>query len=151
MKIECCGNCGYNIFINKEYVRGIDLLNKDDVVKFIKNYIFKFRSRLKLCGFYKIKVFVHKSVGLFLEITKLDDLDLSSSLDLRIIVFYDETVYYETNDYFLIEKCNDIRFFDGKFFCIVDDYFDEVIKKCEFGRFIYGKEIINLLNNGIIL
>ena len=151
MKIEWIGKSGYNIFVTKQYVKDIDVFNKDEIVKFIKKYIFKLRSKLKLCGFYKIKVYVHKSVGLFLEISKLDDLDLSSALDLRIVVFYDEVVYYETDDYFLIDTCNDIRFYNGKFFCIVDDKFNDLIGKCDFGRFIYGKEIVNLLNNSIIL
>ena len=46
----------------------------------------------------------------------------------------------ETDDYEVIEKCNDKRYKDGRFYCIVDDSFNSVLEKVEFGNFIYGKD-----------
>ena len=37
------------------------------------------------------------------------------------------------------------------FYCNVDDINSNVIMLSEMGRFIYGKEVINLLNNSEIL
>ena len=64
---------------------------------------------------------------------------------------YDEEYYFETDDYDVIKECNDIRYMDGLFYCVVDDSFDRILEKVEFGRFIYGKEVINLLNNSKVL
>ena len=151
MKIEVSGKNNYNIFINRQYTGNMDFFNKEELISFIKEFILKIRSRLNLRGFYKVKVFPQNYVGLFIELIKLDDLEFSNNLDLRVIVCFDEKFFYETDDYFLIENCNEKRYLDRKFFCIVDDCFEEILSKVEFGRFIYGKEVINLLNKGRVL
>ena len=151
MKIEMCGKDIYNIFINREYLKGKDYSVKEDIVKVVKEIIFKLRGRLGLRGFYKIKVFPQKIIGIFLEVIKLDETEFSNSLDLRIITYMDEKFYFETDDYFKIANCNDKRYIDGHFYCVVDDNFDLVLEKVEFGRFIYGKDVNFLLNNSLIL
>lgn len=151
MKIEYCSSGCYNVFINKEFAKDTIFDSKDEIINFIKNFIFKHRNKLKMCGFYKIKVFVNNWVGMFLEIIKMDDLEISNSLDLRIIVYLDEDFYYETDDFFIIEEFDEIRCLNNKYYCIVNDKFTNLLEKCEFGRFIYGKEVINLLNNSFVL
>lgn len=151
MKIESCGKDNFNIFINRLYVKEIDFNSKDELVCFIKEFILKVKNKLGMRGFYKIKVYPQDIIGIFLDVTKLDDVDLSNTLDLRVIIMSDERIYYETEDYSKIESYNDKRYMDGLFYCVVDDYFDNILEKVEFGRFIYGKEVINLLNNSLIL
>ena len=151
MKIEISGKNNYNIFINRNYIGNVDLSSKEELAGFIKSFILGIREKLNLRGFYKVKVFPHDSIGLFVELIKLDELEFSNNLDLRVIVYLNEKIFFETDDYFLIEDCNDKRYLDGKFFCIVDDYFESLLSKVEFGRFIYGKEVINLLNKGKVL
>ena len=151
MKIEVNGKDNYNIFINSNYVGNVDFFSKEEIISFIKDIIMKIKKRLRLNGFYKVKVFPQKKIGMFVELYKLDELEYSNNLDLRVVVYLDEICFFETDDYFLIEHYNNKRYMDGKFFCIVDEFFDEILSKVEFGRFIYGKEVINLLNNGRIL
>ncbi len=151
MKIELRGKDNYNIFINGALLKEVSLTDKEGLIQFIKKFILKIKNRLNLHGFYKVKVIPNKKIGVFLDIIKLDDLDLANTLDLRVVVFLDEPIYYETNDYELVENCNDKRYFEDKFYCIVDDCFEGILEKVEFGRFIYGKEIANILNKGLIL
>lgn len=151
MKIEVSGKNNYNIFLTREYVKCIDISSNEAIIQFIKDYISKIKTRFNLTGFYKAKVFPKDNLGIFIELIKLDESDFSNNLDLRIIVYFNEKIFYETDDYYLIENCNSKRYFDGKFFCIVDDCFDDLLSKVEFGRFIYGKEVNNLLNKGKIL
>lgn len=151
MKIEMCGKDIYNIFVCKDYVKNIDYFVREDIVKCVRDIIYKLKLRLGLRGFYKIKVFPQGKIGLFLEVIKLDESDFSSSLDLRIVVYMDEKIYFETDDYYKIENCNDKRYLEGSFYCIVDDDFEPVLEKVEFGRFIYGKEVNKILNNSLIL
>ena len=151
MKIESCGKSDFKIFVNNSYTQNLDYLNKDDVVDFIKKYILKLKNKLMLRGFYKIRVYPKCNVGMFLDIIKLDDIDLSNNLDLRVMIMYDEDFYFETEDYDIIKNCNDIRYMDGLFYCIVDDSIEPLLEKVEFGKFIYGKDVINLLNNSKVL
>ena len=62
-----------------------------------------------------------------------------------------EKIYFETEEYEIIKNCNDKRYMDERFYCIVDDSFDLVLEKVEFGNFIYGKDVIKVLNNSKIL
>lgn len=151
MKIEVCGKDNYNVFVNRIYVQELNFSDKEELIKFIKKFILKIKNKLCLRGFYKIKVFPQQKIGLFLEIIKLDDMDLSDNLDLRVVIMQDEKFFYEVDDYDLISRYNEKRYFDGHFYCVVDDEFDNIIEKSEFGRFIYGKEVINLLYKGLIL
>lgn len=150
MKIEACGKENYSIFINNNYIKNDIYDDKDSLVKYIKDFIFKLRGKLNLRGFYKVRVYLRNNIGIFMDINKLDDLDLINNLDLRIIIV-DDDIYFETDDYYLIWKFNEKRYMNNKFYCIVDDKFGDITCFSEFGRFIYGKEVINLLNNSKIL
>ena len=151
LKIESYGKNDYKIFINSSYTKELDYLNKDELIIFIKKFIVKLKNKLSLRGFYKIRVYPKGKIGMFLDVTKLDDIDLTNNLDLRVMIMYDEDFYFETDDYDVIKDCNDIRYLDGLFYCVVDDSFDRLLEKVEFGKFIYGKDVIKLLNNSKIL
>lgn len=151
LKFESYGKNDYKIFINSSYTKDLDYLNKDEVIIFIKKFIVKLKNKLSLRGFYKIRVYPKDEIGMFLDVTKLDDIDLTNNLDLRVMIMYDEDYYFETDDYDVIKDCNDIRYMDGLFYCVVDDSFDRLLEKVEFGKFIYGKDVIKLLNNSKIL
>lgn len=151
MKIEENGKGNYIIFINSEYMNKQCCSTKEEKVDFIKRFMLKMKNKLKLRGFYKIKVFIHDRIGMFLEAYKLDDIDITNNLDLRVIIMSDNDFYFETDDYEIISNCNEKRYKDGMFYCIVDESFDKILEKVELGRFIYGGEVINLLNNSLIL
>ena len=72
-------------------------------------------------GFYKVKVHVGEDIGLFIDIYKIDDIEYSNSLDLRILIFYDDTFYFETVDYFVIENVDIVRYFITKYYCLSCD------------------------------
>lgn len=150
LKIETCKD-GYKIFVNSCLLSDINMVFKDDLINYTKNLIYKLKTKLSLRGFYKVKVFTHTMLGLFIEIIKLDESDFSSNLDLRIVVFLEEKFYFKTDDYFLINNCKEIRYSDKMFFCLVDESFDELLEKVEFGSFIYGKDVNKLLNNSRLL
>ena len=141
----------YRIFVNKLYIKDVNLDEKEAIILAVKDIIQKLKQKLQLRGFYKVKVFPNKNIGLFIEIIQLEDLEFSNNLDLRVIVYFDEKFYFETEDYFTIQKYDNVMFLDDKFYCLIDDSFDDMFEIVEFGRLIYGKEVINLLNKGTVL
>lgn len=151
MKIEMLTKDSYRIFVNKLYIKDVNLDEKEAIILAVKDIIQKLKQKLKLRGFYKVKVFPNKNIGLFIEIIQLEDLEFSNNLDLRVIVYFDEKFYFETEDYFTIQKYDNVMFLDDKFYCLIDDSFDDMFEIVEFGRLIYGKEVINLLNKGTVL
>ena len=151
MRIEECGKNNYSIFLTKEFCCGRDIEDKDELISFIKDFILKFKNKLNMRGFYKVRVFPQERVGIFLDVVKIDDIDLTNNLDLRIIVMNDSDIFFGTEYYEIIKDSNEKRYLDGLFYCIVDDSFDQILEKVEWGRFIYGKDVINLLTKGLIL
>lgn len=151
MKIEMLTKDSYRIFVNKLYIKDVNLDEKEAIILAVKDIIQKLKQKLQLRGFYKVKVFPNKNIGLFIEIIQLEDLEFSNNLDLRVVVYFDEKFYFETEDYFTIQKYDNVMFFDDKFYCLIDDSFEDMLEIVEFGRLIYGKEVTNLLNNGTVL
>ena len=150
MNIKQVAKDNYKIFINKLFFKG-SFDEKENIIDFVKDIILKKRKVLNLRGFYKVLVYVNKKIGMFIDMVKLEDSSYFNNLDLRVIVNNDSEVYFETEDYFFIAEGKDIRYLDGKFYLLVDEFFQEKIENEEFGRFIYGEDVINVLANGIIL
>lgn len=146
MRIEINSADKIFIFIN---ILNVSSTEKSDLIDTVKDIIIKYRNRLKLRGFYKVKVYVNERVGLFIDLCKIDDIDYSNALDLRVLVFYDEKVYFGTDDYFVLEGCRKVRYFGEEFYCDVSDV--DVLRVVEFGHFIYGDEVLKVLEKGILV
>ncbi len=150
MRIEIVSSEKFNIFVNNLYLKIDNYDNKEEIVDAVKSIICKIRGKLHLRGFYKLKVFVNKKVGLFIEGVKLEGLDYSNTLDLRVVVFFDEDIYFKTEDYFVIRDISNIRYFDGNYYCLVDDIAD-INKVVEFGEFIYGEGVLDVMERSILV
>ena len=129
MKIEKINDTDYRIYYYKNIIDEKSLY--DDIKEIIK----KIQKKLKLHGFYKV-IAINKKIGLFLELKRLEDSFYKNTLDLKIEI-KDSDIYYKTTDYFIIKNMPNIRYKDGMYYCIVDDDFDEMLEKVEFGDFIF--------------
>lgn len=134
MKIEKINETDYKIYYYKNKLDEKSLYND------IKELIKKIQKKLKLNGFYKV-IAINKKVGLFIELKRLEDTFYKNVLDLKIEI-KDDNIYYKTTDYFLIKDLRDIRYKDGVYYCIVDDDFDEILEKVEFGDFVFDLDNI---------
>lgn len=144
MHIESNSLDNYSIFINNNYIDLDDYSDKDSITKCVKQIVKKIQNRLNLKGFYKLKVYVAKRIGMFVDIIKIDNIGYSNGIDLRVIVYLDEDVYVGVDDYFLINYIDTIRYYNDKYYVKVDDIVD-IFSVVEFGKFIYGREVENML------
>lgn len=151
MKIEKISNSDFAIFVNSNYLDIKDFKDYDEIVRYVKIFVKKLKNKLNIKGFYKLKVFVSDKVGLFIDVIKIDDLEYSNILDLRVMVFMDCEIYFEIDDYFLIKESKKIVFYNNKFYCSVSDLKGDIYKYCEFGNFIYGDDIFRIKELGIII
>lgn len=132
MKINKINETNYKIY----YYKSInDKCLYDEVKRIIKSI----QKRLKLSGFYKVLV-IKKTIGLFIELKRMDNSFYKDTLELKIDI-KDSNVYYKTEDYFVISGLSNVKYIDGLYYCIVDDSFDEILEKVEFGDFIFGYDI----------
>ena len=139
MKIERLSLGQFLLFFNVSYLKDVTL-NKDNLIQLVKELLAKFQNLLLLNGFYKVKVFVHQRVGIFLNILQVEEFEYGESVDFRIVVYLDEKIYFRTKDYFILPKDVPIYFDYTYFYCDVDDISD-IMSVVEFGSFVYGREL----------
>ena len=139
MKIKKLNETDYVIYLCN---RDLDNVNDEG-----KDLIKRIQKLLKLKGFYRVIV-VSKSIGLFIRLIKLDDAFYKNTLDLKIEI-RDEDIYFKTDDYFKINNLSKVVYLDGMYYCIVDDSFDRMFEKVEFGSFVFVDEIN--LNRGFVI
>ena len=139
MKIKKLNETDYVIYL---FNRDLDNVNDE-----VKDLIKRIQKLLKLKGFYRVIV-VSKSIGLFIKFIKLDDAFYKNTLDLKIEI-RDEDIYFKTDDYYKINNLSKVVYLDGMYYCIVDDSFDRMFEKVEFGSFVFVDEIN--LNRGFVI
>ncbi len=140
----------FSFFINNLYAKINDYNDKEEIINVVKKTILKYKNKLKLSGFYKIKVFLDQKVGLFLEGIKFENCERSNIVDLRVVVYFDEDIYFKTDDYFVIKDVLNIKYYDGYYYCLVKDISD-INKIVEFGEFVYGDYILGLLEKSYVI
>ena len=143
MKIEKVNETDYKIYLFSKKIDEVNLF--DDVGEVVK----KLQKLLKLSGFYKVIVCL-KDIGCFLRIMRIEDSFYKNTLDLKIEVSDDE-VYFKTTDYFLIKDYSIVRYIDGVYYALVDDCFDEILEKVEFGEFVFGYDILDIINKSYVI
>ncbi len=144
MKIEKISDTDYKLYI---YFNNDEEINRSERIKKI---IKKLQKKLKLKGFYKVLA-CSKDYGLFLHLIKIEDSFYRNNLDLRIVAEDDLDIYFKTKDYFIIESLNTIKYYDNFYYGLVDSSFDKVLEKVEFGDFVFGYDITDILENAVIM
>lgn len=144
MRLESDLKNNYIVFLSNDYIGDIDYTSKGKIGLYLKKIIviLKKRYNLVLKGFYEVNVYINKKVGMFIEINKIGEYDFDTEeIDLKIVVHFDSDFYFKTDNYDVISKYKNIKFFEDSYYIDVDDIGDnEVIKIIEMGEFIYGKD-----------
>ena len=100
------------LYLNTSYINDINLTNKEELSKYIKNLLFKLSENysLEFNGYYNINIYLDKNYGLIIEITLEDNLYLdyfSDTLDINIKI-YKDSFLYEVSD---IDDISDINIY----------------------------------------
>ena len=144
MKIEKINDSDFNIYIF------LNNFHEDTIYEDTKLLFQKIQKRLKLKGFYRVIV-TYKSVGLFYQVLKVEDAFYKNTLDLKIEIHNDLDVYFKTEDYFKIKNLGTIRYYDGMYYGLVDESFDQIIEKVEFGDFVFGYDNLSFLDKSYVI
>ena len=137
MKIERLSNNDLIVYIfsNIEYNSNID-----EILERIKRIT-------KINGFYKVIVNI-KSIGYFIKLIKIEDSYYKDTFDYKV-VYTNEDIYYKTEDFFILADYSKVRCSNGYYYVLVDDCFDKILEKIEFGEFVFGNK--ELLKNSCIV
>lgn len=139
MKVDI-KNDNFIIYVNK-YLINYDMKNRKDIEENIKDLLIRIRKiyKIKLSGYYKIKVYQNDLYGLIFECIKEDDLDFFPDFcDLKINILYDSKILLESDDFFIFNNNKKTYKKGNKFYINIKDLNElEIIKLSEFCKIKY--------------
>ncbi len=139
MKVDI-KNDNFIIYVNK-YLINYDMKNREDIEENIKDLLIRIRKiyKIKLSGYYKIKVYQNDLYGLIFECVKEDDLDFFPDLcDLKVNILYDSKMLLESDDFFIFNNNKKTYKKGNKFYINIKDLNElEIIKLSEFCKIKY--------------
>lgn len=146
MRLDIIDDNSYKIFINSNYIKDIDVKNKDELGKIVKEIIIKIKNiyNIMLEGFYEVHVYPLKYLGIILEIRNIDNY-LNRTVDLRIVVHNDEEIYINIYLLELIKNYKNIKYLNNSFYLNINDLKKEdIYTLIESSNIIYGEELSNI-------
>ena len=139
MKVDI-KNGNFIIYVNK-YLINYDMKNRKDIEENIKDLLIRIRKiyKIKLSGYYKIKIYQNDLYGLIFECIKEDDLDFFPDFcDLKINILYDSKILLESDDFFIFNNNKKTYKKGNKFYINIKDLNElEIIKLSEFCKIKY--------------
>ena len=139
MKVDI-KNENFIIYVNK-YLINYDMKNKKDIEENIKDLLIRIRKiyKIKLSGYYKIKIYQNDLYGLIFECINEDDLDFFPDFcDLKINILYDSKILLESDDFFIFNNNKKTYKKGNKFYINIKDLNElEIIKLSEFCKIKY--------------
>lgn len=134
-------NDNFIIYVNK-YLINYDMKNRKDIEENIKDLLIRIRKiyKIKLSGYYKIKIYQNDLYGLIFECIKEDDLDFFPDFcDLKINILYDSKILLESDDFFIFNNNKKTYKKGNKFYINIKDLNElEIIKLSEFCKIKYS-------------
>ena len=146
MKIKKISKDHYLLFINSKYLNLVDYNSKDAIIVSVKDMLLKVQklNYFNMNGFYKVKVYPNKKIGVFIDIEKIDDNSYGDHVDLKVIVYMKSLFYFKTDNYECLPSDIEVSFKDEYYYVNVDDI-TNINKVIEFGEVEYGSEVEELL------
>lgn len=139
MKVDI-KNDNFIIYVNK-YLINYDMKNRKDIEENIKDLLIRIRKiyKIKLSGYYKIKIYQNDLYGLIFECIKEDDLDFFPDFcDLKINILYDSKILLESDDFFIFNNNKKTYKKGNKFYINIKNLNElEIIKLSEFCKIKY--------------
>lgn len=139
MKVDI-KNENFIIYVNK-YLINYDMKNRKDIEENIKDLLIRIRKiyKIKLSGYYKIKIYQNDLYGLIFECIKEDDLDFFPDFcDLKINILYDSKILLESDDFFIFNNNKKTYKKGNKFYIDIKNLNElEIIKLSEFCKIKY--------------
>lgn len=139
MKVDI-KNDNFIIYVNKHLIN-YDMKNRKDIEENIKDLLIRIRKiyKIKLSGYYKIKVYQNDLYGLIFDCVKEDDLDFFPDFcDLKVNILYDSKILLESDDFFIFNNNKKTYKKGNKFYINIKDLNElEIIKLSEFCKIKY--------------
>lgn len=155
MRLECQAEDHYLVFVNNQYFAFLDWDDKEEISKNVKSLVLKLNQfyHLSLSGFYKMKIYLNKQIGMMIEIEKLEDFGIRmKTVDLQIVIYLNTDFLIKVKDFEKLKHCSKIYSLDDVYYGDITELSnEEILLLTEWGTFVYGNEVEEIERNGRIL
>lgn len=120
--------------------------NEDDyriLFKYLNDELYK-RFDYTFEGFYDVYIYTKKGIYIF-EFNRIDDYGRK---DFNVTLFQNSNILYKFEDIDLV--AGNKAYYKGYFYVEIEDVLDD-IRLFEYGSIVYGKEVNEVLNKGLLL
>lgn len=152
MYVEEIKEDSYHIYINNKYFTFSNWNDKEEISKNVKELVFKLDQiyHLQLSGFYKMKIYLNKLLGMMIEMEKLEDFGIKiKTIDLKIVIYLNNDFLIRVNDIEMIKNCPEIYMLDDLYYGKIEGLSEkEILFLTEWGTFIYGDELERIKKKG---
>jgi hypothetical protein len=162
MKIEYISDCNFYLYLNKYYLFGLELDNKQHVENYFKKIFINLKNNyhLDIYGYYNIRVYANKQYGLIIDVFKLSNDYFKmpgNKVDMKIIIDSDNQFLYEVDDYFFaLTYKNDIKtiyYKDKKYYLELKDEVDDAfyLYLIEHSNIIFNDSAYEIMSSSLKL
>lgn len=146
MKVEVIDKNNLLIYINNVFFKKDIWDDREKIVQQIKTFIVKIKNnyKIRLRGFYKVRVFPNKKIGTFIEMEKIDEEDYDS-IELRIIVDFDEPIYFIFDNYEDVPNNTNYIYYKDYYYVNINNTSEDILSFVEKGKVTYKKAISDIL------
>ncbi len=134
MKIEYLVDDNFIIYLNKHYIKDLNIEDKISVETYFKKLFRNLKSNynLNMEGYYMVNIYSNCQYGLIIEVNKLNAEYFSlygNKVDMKITINLNQPFLYEIDDYFIIDSLkniiNNVYFKNNKYYLELKDIIDE--------------------------
>ncbi len=144
---------GYQIYLNKDYTKEVDFTSKEEISEYAKSLVLRLRKiyGITLLGYYEVKIYVNKRIGMFIELRKMDDIDFDFfTIDLKIIIYLEQPFFLKCDNFDYIETCHPLYYYKGSYYTPLDKI-EHFIPYLELGEIIYKEKIEEVEHFGLCI
>ncbi len=142
----------YYIYVNRAYIKEVDFASKDSISKYAKELVLKLKRlyNIVLMGFYEMKVYVHKEIGIFVELKPIDDDFDFFTIDLKVIILLNQEFFLKTLNFDYVDSLKPLYYHNGYYYASLE-HEKNYLTYLELGSLVYGKEVEEVKRLGLLL
>lgn len=147
MKFSIIDDNNFTIYINNNYLNN-EFEDEENLYESLKKILIEIRKKYAydIRGFYEVNIYSIENIGTILNFFRKDDDNfIYKTVDLKIIKNTSENIYLKFDDYYIIEKYKNIKYFNNSYYLKATDIKKEdILKLVEFFEIVIDERLIDI-------
>jgi len=132
MKFSVIDENTFNIYVNNQYLSFSK--EEDSSYDSLKKILINLKKRYgyDIYGYYQVDIYKIDDIATILKFNKKEESLMCKTIDLKLVHHISNNIYLKFNDFYLIKKYKNVKYFDGAFYVSVNEIkLDDINKLIE--------------------